>query len=418
MNIRLENLSREVENKFVGDKPIVSISNVNAEIPSGKIVGLMGPSFSGKSSLLFMISGLFESTGGSIYFGDTDVTNIPAEKRDVGFVFQDYQLYPHLTVLQNIMFPLLVKKESKKVAKEKAMAIAETMGLTKLLNKKPRTLLSHQKILVAIARAYVKSPNIVLLDEPLSNLDIRFKSQTRDLIKKIQKETNITTIFVSQNQEDTIYVSDYLLLMSEGIVKAFGTPEELYSNPENQFVAEFLGDPSINIIQCVYNEDEESLAKAEKLSKEEALYDLNEDDSEEVREEIVTTTDTVEEVNEEPKEGNKIEAEVPKGILSFGDQIFVDDKTPEFGERMILTKDTRLAVRPEAFDFDPNGKYVMHIESYEFTGRDNLVRFTLPGLDTVFNCLAPLELNITPGEDIKFNFKRYFIVDIIGRRIK
>ena len=250
MNIRLDNLCRNVVKTNPIGKPVASLNNISVNLPDGSITGLIGPSFSGKSSLLFTIAGLFDATSGSIYFGNTDVTKIPTEKRNVGFVFQDYQLYPHLNVLQNIMFPLLARKESKKVAKEKAMKIAETMGLTDILNKKPDSILTHQRILVAIARAYVKEPSIVLLDEPLSNLDVRYKNDTRDLIKKIQRETNITTIFVSQNQEDTIYVSDYLMLLNEGTIKAYGTPEDLYGNPENQFVAEFLGNPAINIIQC------------------------------------------------------------------------------------------------------------------------------------------------------------------------
>ena len=130
MKVRLDNIERNVVKKYLDDKPVAPLNNINIDLPDGKITGLIGPSFSGKSSLLFVIAGLFESTGGSIYFGDTDVTKVPAEKRDVGFVFQDYQLYPHLTVLQNIMFPLLAKKESKKVAKTKATEMAELLGLT------------------------------------------------------------------------------------------------------------------------------------------------------------------------------------------------------------------------------------------------------------------------------------------------
>lgn len=420
MDIKLDNLCRTVDEDKATEKKIVPL-NVNVKFPSGSITGLIGPSFSGKSSLLFLIAGLLESTSGSLYFGDTDVTKVPTEKRNVGFVFQYYQLYPHLTVLENIMFPLLARKEPKKIAKEKALKIAEIMGLTDILNKKPKSLTSHKKVQVSIARAYVKEPAIVLLDEPLSNLEVRYKNETRDLIKKIQRETKITTLFVSQNQEDAIYISDYLLLMREGTGKAFGTPEDLYSNPENQFVAEFLGNPSINIIQCEYKDDDESIEKAKELNQEaeiveekpEAIEALEANDSEESNEEVVEEKN---DALDTPK--NKIEAEVPKGILYFGEQIFLDDKTPEFGERMILTKDTKLAVRPESFEFNPNGKYVMHIESFEFTGRDNLIRFTLPGVEGIFNCLAPLDLKIEEGMDIKFNFKKYFIFDTIGRRIK
>lgn len=393
MAIKIDNLSKVfVDNDKKNSKPIMSVSGVTADISDGKIVGLIGPSFSGKTSLLFMIAGLYVPTGGKIYFDDVDVTNLPPEKRDVGFVFQDYALYPHLTALENIMFPLLAKKYSKKEAKEKAREIAEFMGLGDILDKRPRVLSSHHKIQVAIARAFVKNPKVVLLDEPLANLDIRYRNETKELIKKLQRKTGIITIFVSHNQEDTISISDEIILMENGAIRAIGTPEDLYANPENQFVAEFLGNPAINTIQCEYNEDEESVQKAIEL-KESGMV--------------------VEEVVED--EGMP---EIPKGILKFGDQIFLDDKIPAFGERMILTKDTRLLVRPEAFEINENGKYVMHVISVDFTGRDKIVKFTLPGLENEFNCLVPQELSIQPDTDTKFNFKRYFIFDTIGRRIK
>lgn len=392
MAIKIDNLSKVFDEDKKNSKPVMSVSGVTVDIPDGKIVGLIGPSFSGKTSLLFMIAGLYVPTGGKIYFDDIDVTLLPPEKRDVGFVFQDYALYPHLTALENIMFPLLAKKYSKKEAKEKAREIAEFMGLGDILDKRPRVLSSHHKIQVAIARAFVKNPRVVLLDEPLANLDTRYRDETKELIKKLQRKTGIITIFVSHNQEDTISISDEIILMENGAIRAIGTPEELYANPENQFVAEFLGNPAINTIQCVYSDDEESIEKANEL-KESGMV--------------------VEEVVED--EGMP---EIPKGILKFGDQIFLDDKIPAFGERMILTKDTRLLVRPEAFEINEDGKYVMHVISVDFTGRDKIVKFTLPGLENEFNCLVPQELNIQPDTDTKFNFKRYFIFDTIGRRIK
>ena len=280
------------------------------------------------------------------------------------------------------------------------------MGLTEILDKKPKALLAHESIQVAIARAFVKNPNVVLLDEPLANLDIRYRNETRDLIKKVQRETGITTIFVSHNQEDTIIISDYVAIMNEGSTKAFGTPEDLYANPTSQFVAEFLGSPSINIIHATYNDDEDGLKMEEEIKAEEESPLENVESLE------------VDENEEESKEEDKYIAEVPKGVLTFGEQVFVDDKTPAFGERMILTKDTRIAVRPDAFDINLNGKYVMHVKKIDFTGREKLITFTLPGIDYEFKCLVPLEQEITVDTDVKFNFKKYFIFDFIGRRIK
>lgn len=395
MFIKIENLTKEINKDAKIDLPVPSIEDINLEAPDGKIIGLVGPTFSGKTSLLYMIAGLYVPTSGSIYFNGVNVTNFLPEKRNVGFVFKDYVLYPHLTALENIMFPLLSAKMSKKEAKAKALEIAEFMGLTDVLDKRPSSLVSQQKVLVAIARAYVKNPSVVLLDEPFAQLDTRYRNQTKELIKKVQRKTGITTFLVSHNQEDTISLSDIVVLMKGGAVKAVGNPEELYANPENQFVAELLCNPAINVIKCLYNDDEEGIKQEEELiesgKKERPV--INEEDLENM-------------------------PEIPKGILKFGDQAFLDDKIPAFGERMILTKDTRLLVRPEWFIIDENGKYQMHVISVDFTGREKLVRFTLPGIESEFICLIPQETKIEVDTDVNFNFKKYFIFDTIGRRIK
>lgn len=395
MSIRIENLTKEINQDVKSVMPVASIEGINLEIPDGKILGLIGPSFSGKTSLLYLISGLSVPTDGNIYFNDVDVTKFPPEKRNVGFVFKDYMLYPHLTVLENIMFPLIALKEKKKVAKEKAMELAEFMGLTDILSLRPSALTSQNKILVAIARAYVKNPNVVLLDEPLAQLDTRYRNQTKDLIKKVQRKTGITTVFVSHNQEDTISISDIIALMKSGSLKAVGKPEELYANPENQFVAELLCDPAINVLKCIYNDDEDGIKEAEELYE-----------SGKISRPVIDEAD----LENMP--------EIPKGILKFGDQVFLDDKIPAFGERMILTKDTRVLIRPEWFDINENGKYIMHVLSVDFNGREKIVKFNLPGIDREYNCLVPHETKIEVDTDVNFNLKKYFIFDTIGRRIK
>ena len=186
MKIVLKNLSKVFYNKKTNSE-VRAVDNLDIEIPDGKLVGLLGPSGCGKSTTLFMISGLQNPTEGEIYFGETNVTNLAAEKRGIGLVFQNYALYPHMTVGQNIMFPLTNQKVSKKEALERAYEAASLVQIENLMDIKPSELSGGQQQRVAIARALVKNPNVLLLDEPLSNLDARLRLQTREEIKRIQR---------------------------------------------------------------------------------------------------------------------------------------------------------------------------------------------------------------------------------------
>lgn len=224
-----------------------AVDTMNITIPDGQLVGLLGPSGCGKSTTLYMIAGLYKPTGGQIFFGETEVTNVPPEKRGIGLVFQNYALYPHLTVRQNIMFPLI----NAKVPKDKAMALAQEMAnvvdIGHLMDRKPKELSGGQQQRVAIARALVKKPKVLLLDEPLSNLDARLRLQTREEIKRIQRETGITTIFVTHDQEEAMSISDNIVVMKLGVVQQVGHPQDVYDEPTNLFVAKFLGSPAINV---------------------------------------------------------------------------------------------------------------------------------------------------------------------------
>ena len=215
MKIVLKNLSKAFYNNKTKNE-VRAVDNLDIEIPDGKLVGLLGPSGCGKSTTLFMISGLQAPTEGKIYFGDTDVTNLAPEKRWIGLVFQNYALYPHMTVEQNIMFPLTNLKVSKKEAKERALEAASLVQLENFMDRKPNELSGGQQQRVAIARALVKMPNVLLLDEPLSNLDARLRLQTREEIKRIQKETGITTVFVTHDQEEAMSICDKMVVMKLG----------------------------------------------------------------------------------------------------------------------------------------------------------------------------------------------------------
>lgn len=241
MEIRLEHLQKKFSS-------VVAVHDMDITIKDGALTGLLGPSGCGKSTTLFMIAGLYAPTGGRIFFGDEDVTDLPPEKRGIGLVFQNYALYPHMTVLKNILFPL----ENMKIPKNEAMKMAEEMAdivqIQELLDRKPSQLSGGQQQRVAIARALVKKAKVLLLDEPLSNLDARLRLETREEIRRIQKETGITTIYVTHDQEEAMSITDEIVLMEKGWIKQQDSPQQMYLDPRNRFTAEFLGNPPINIL--------------------------------------------------------------------------------------------------------------------------------------------------------------------------
>ena len=233
--------------------PVTAVDHFSFEIPDGQLIGLLGPSGCGKSTTLNMICGLETPTEGQIFFGDQDVTSLPPENRGVGMVFQNYALYPHLTVLQNILFPLQNLKGKNKLSKQemlnRAQEAARLVQIQELMDRKPGELSGGQQQRVAIARALVKMPHVLLLDEPLSNLDARLRLQTREEIRKIQKATKITTVFVTHDQEEAMSISDCIVVMKDGLVQQTGKPQQVYDDPCNLFVARFLGTPQINVFK-------------------------------------------------------------------------------------------------------------------------------------------------------------------------
>ncbi|MBO4637763.1 MAG: ABC transporter ATP-binding protein [Clostridiales bacterium] len=251
MKIRLEHLTKRFKSRDKNGADVVAVNDFTFEIPDGKLIGLLGPSGCGKSTALNLICGLEEPTSGKIFFDDEDVTDQPPEKRGVGMVFQSYALYPHLTVRKNIMFPLGNLKGDQKLTKEemnkKAEEAAKIVQISELMERKPREMSGGQQQRVAIARALVKQPRVLLLDEPLSNLDARLRIQTREEIRRIQTSTKITTLFVTHDQEEAMSISDLIVVMKDGIVNQIGAPQDVYDEPVNLFVAKFLGTPPINV---------------------------------------------------------------------------------------------------------------------------------------------------------------------------
>ena len=310
MKIVLENLTKifPSRNKKAGEE-VVAVNDFSFTIPDGKLIGLLGPSGCGKSTTLYMISGLQKPSGGKIFFGDDDVTELTTEKRGVGLVFQNYALYPHMTVKQNILFPLQNLKGADKLPKkemlERAHYVAKLVQIDELMERKPSELSGGQQQRVAIARALVKMPRVLLLDEPLSNLDARLRLQTREEIRRIQRETGITTIFVTHDQEEAMSISDMIVVMKLGVVQQIGRPQDVYDDPTNLFVAKFLGTPPINVFNGT----------------------------------------------------------VKDGKLYIGEDAVLDVKG-------VSDQDVYVGIRPEGFIVDENGPFHCNLRSVEVMGRD------------------------------------------------
>jgi len=247
MKVKFENIVKEFGST-------VAVKKISAELPDGHLICLLGPSGCGKSTILNMLCGIIPVTSGNIYFDDKDVTKLPPDQRNIGMVFQNYALYPHMTVFENIRFPLEVQKVSKKERQERINKIAQLVQVSHLLKRYPSELSGGQQQRVAIARALIKNPKLLLMDEPLSNLDARLRLEMREEIRRIQQETGVTTIFVTHDQEEAMSISDSILLMKDGELIQKGLCQDLYKEPECRFVAEFLGNPPINQIKLEINQ--------------------------------------------------------------------------------------------------------------------------------------------------------------------
>ena len=227
----------------------VAVNNFSATFPDGHLICLLGPSGCGKSTVLNILCGILDVTSGQVFFDEEDVTSLSPEQRNIGMVFQNYALYPHLTVLENIAFPLEVQKVNKKIRIEKAKEIASLVHVESLLHRYPGELSGGQQQRVAIARALIKNPKLLLMDEPLSNLDARLRLEMREEIRRIQIETGVTTIFVTHDQDEAMSISDSIILMKDGNLAQEGLCNDLYNQPNSKFVADFLGNPPINVVE-------------------------------------------------------------------------------------------------------------------------------------------------------------------------
>jgi ABC-type sugar transport system ATPase subunit len=227
---------------------VTAVDDICLTVGEGELVALLGPSGCGKSTALFLAAGLYRPSAGRILFGDRVVNDVPPQERGVGMMFQSYALYPHLTVFENIAFPLRVKRLPAAEVSRRVQQVAELTGITEVLARRPGQLSGGQQQRVALCRALVKAPAVLLLDEPLSNLDARLREVTRAEIKRLQRELRITTLFVSHDQAEALGIADRVGVMQSGRLVALMTPADLYDRPPSRFVAEFIGTPPMNFL--------------------------------------------------------------------------------------------------------------------------------------------------------------------------
>ena len=370
MKVVLENLTKIFPSRNKkSNEEVVAVNDFTFTIPDGKLIGLLGPSGCGQSTTLYMISGLQKPSGGRIYFGDEDVTELTPENRGIGLVFQNYALYPHMTVKQNIMFPLQNLRGADRMSKEemveKAYWAASLVQIDDLMDRKPSELSGGQQQRVAIARALVKVPKVLLLDEPLSNLDARLRLQTREEIRRIQKETGITTIFVTHDQEEAMSISDMIVVMKKGVLQQIGEPQNVYDDPANLFVAKFLGTPPINVFKGYVQGGQ--------------LY-------------IGGTIEAI-------KENEGTEAETTVGYDCYGGECVMAVAGVE-------DQPVTIGVRPEGFILDEEGPLSCELTNVEVMGRDvSIVSKHEASLNPVVRSIIDADYRVGGVNTVRFTLK-------------
>lgn len=232
---------------------VAAIEDITFEVPDGEFWVLVGPSGCGKSTILRTIAGLETATAGSLYIGDRVVNQVPARQRDVAMVFQNYALYPHMTVAENLAFGLKMRKTDAKTIKARIDTVAQSLNISHLLDRKPKQLSGGQQQRVALGRAIARQPQVFLLDEPLSNLDAQLRDDTRAELKQLHQRLEVTTVYVTHDQVEAMTLADQIVVLDQGRIQQIGSPLTIYAQPANQMVATFLGSPPMNILSALYD---------------------------------------------------------------------------------------------------------------------------------------------------------------------
>jgi len=354
--IEVEGLRKVFDNGFE------ALKDVNFTIEKGELVCLLGPSGCGKTTILNLIAGLLDPTSGDIRYDGNSIVKKHPKDREIGMVFQNYALYPHMTVLENVMFPLRVGENKVPVeeAEKRAYEFMELTDIVELANKRPDKMSGGQQQRVAITRALVQNPQILLLDEPLSNLDARLRLHIREEIRRLVKEIGITTIFVTHDQEEALSISDKIVLMDHGVIQQHDDPQNLYLEPANLFVAKFIGNPAINVLP-VRIENGKIINEAFEID----MKDLKQD---------------------------RFKMDLPDGDYYFGirpEDIILD------GERTLFETD---------------------VETIELIGRDAILNIKIGEKSS--KCVVSIDRHIRQGHQGRFDFQleKAFIFTLEGER--
>jgi multiple sugar transport system ATP-binding protein len=334
-SVKLDRISR----KFTGtstqpEQRFIGIDDISFEIPDGEFWVLVGPSGCGKSTLLRIIAGLETATSGSVYIGDRLVNKVPARQRDVAMVFQNYALYPHMTVAENLGFGMQMRGTDRSIIARRIQEIATLLKIDTLLDRKPKQLSGGQQQRVALGRAIARSPQVFLLDEPLSNLDTGLRDDTRAELKQLHQQVGITTIYVTHDCVEAMTLADRIVVLDRGYIKQIGTPNEIYHRPIDRMVATFMGTPPMNIFPASYQD----------------------------------------------------------GYWQIGDRQILCD--PEIIDRLRLRdrQGFNLGIRPEYLSLVPDGTpntLLATLEGIETLGRETLLKVQIAGTSTHINLLVP-----------------------------
>jgi len=346
--VRLEGIKRRFNN-------VTAIEDISFKVPDGQFWVLVGPSGCGKSTILRTIAGLETATDGKLYIGDVLVNGVPARQRDVAMVFQNYALYPHMTVRENIGFGLQMRQVDPKTIRNRVETVARSLSIEHLLTRKPRQLSGGQQQRVALGRAIARQPQVFLLDEPLSNLDAQLRDDTRAELKQLHHQLGITTVYVTHDQVEAMTLADQIVVIDRGRIQQIGDPQTIYTRPANRMVATFLGSPPMNILPATYTGTGFALG------------------------------------------GQFLPC--PRAVL--------EQLHPVVGQRFDL------GIRPEHIEVEEGAELEVEVQVVEPLGRETLIRAGLAGLDVQVNLQATPDVRPQPGDRLclQLDFEHLFVFD-------
>lgn len=380
MKVTLQNVTKIFPSRSKKQpQDVIAVNDFSFEIPYGQLIGLLGPSGCGKSTTLNLLSGLQKPTSGKIFFGEDDVTTLPPENRGVGLVFQNYALYPHLTVQQNITFPLENRKGKDKLSKQQmadmALEAAKLVQIDALMDRKPSELSGGQQQRVAIARTLAPEPTVLFMDEPLSNLDAKLRLEMRSELQRLHLETGSTFVYVTHDQMEAMTLATRICLIDNGVLQQYDAPLTVYSHPNNLFVADFVGNPAINFVEAKGTQNADGKLELSLFDGKKAEFTFNEPTD------IAEWYSKESEAEKAAREAHERRA-AQKGYVEKGnkDTVFkyhlalVND-VEDYGDEIKLTdEDFVLGIRPESISISPSGRLEGEIYSSMPTGMETTVR--------------------------------------------